>query len=99
MQPPLQPFRIRLNHRWQSDYCFYVLALTLQYGLHWCYFPKLPLVRQPQFPYCALHLTSKAYFKVQAPILLMKSFDHVFGCSETMIVVLNEQRDGIHPPI
>ena len=41
MQPPLQPFRIRLNHRWQSDYCFYVLALTLQYGLHWCYFPKI----------------------------------------------------------
>ena len=41
MQPPLQPFRIRLNHRWQSDYCFYVLALTLQYVLHWCYFPKI----------------------------------------------------------
>ena len=62
MQPPLQPFRIRLNHRWQSDYCFYVLALTLQYGLHWCSFPKLSLVRQPQFPYCERHLTSKGLF-------------------------------------
>ena len=28
-----------------------------------------------------------------------KFFYHVFGCSEAMIVVLNEQRDGIHPPI